>query len=449
MIKFILCFPFFILVQGLSAQSDSKTSQRKLFSLTPGNFTQSEFRDQIGESIWHSSSISISDFPKDPFIAVSVVWNSPQWSPKDSIKLILFKNKLEVGNINIEPDPHATSGEGRQISQLYFLNAEEDSFIVSLKGGDIAGGVDVHLYYPGKTEKDAKPGLVENMGSLACPCAPPIIKSRSFWCPDGNCKPATSTTKVTHLIVHHSAGTNSSSDWAAVVRSIWDFHVNVNLWSDIGYNWLIDPNGVIYEGRGDNILGAHFCGTNTGTTGVCVMGNFMTIAPSAAAVNSLKELFAWKACEAGVAPLGAAYHPSSGKTLHVISGHRDGCSTSCPGDLLYPLLPALRDSTNRFILNQCSPLTNKSSISSPGLIVKVAPNPAKESVHLSIEGEPYGSLSICVLDSFGRPISAVKSFEKVEYATQEHLVLNKLHPGIYLVRVAHESGINYVRLLIL
>ncbi|MFN7929681.1 MAG: hypothetical protein U0Y68_17395 [Blastocatellia bacterium] len=52
-----------------------------------------------------------------------------------------------------------------------------------------------------------------------------------------------------HLLVHHTANANTATDWAAVVRAIWSFHIFTNGWSDIGYNYLIDPN-VIYEGAG-------------------------------------------------------------------------------------------------------------------------------------------------------------------------------------------------------
>ncbi|MBK8668457.1 MAG: N-acetylmuramoyl-L-alanine amidase [Saprospiraceae bacterium] len=75
-----------------------------------------------------------------------------------------------------------------------------------------------------------------------------------------------------------------------MVASIFDFHVNTNGWQDIGYNWLIDPNGVLYEGRGggENVRGAHMCGYNNNTLGVCVMGNFVSLIPSDTAIISLK-----------------------------------------------------------------------------------------------------------------------------------------------------------------
>jgi hypothetical protein len=179
------------------------------------------------------------------------------------------------------------------------------------------------------------------------------------WCPSGDC-PEDATpafTDVTHLIVHHSAGSNSASDWAAVVRSIYDFHVFSNGWDDIGYNWLVDPNGVIYQGRGDNVRGAHFCGTNSNTMGVCMMGDFTSVLPATAAVSSLEDLLAWKVCDIGVTADGTALHNGSGQNLMHISGHRDGCSTACPGDLFYPTLSDVRDSVKWLIDTECNDLT--------------------------------------------------------------------------------------------
>ena len=91
------------------------------------------------------------------------------------------------------------------------------------------------------------------------------------------------------MVVHHSAGANEARDWAAVMRSIWVLHVAGNGWNDIGYNFLIDPNGVIYEGRagGDGVIGAHFSGVNTGTMGVSMVGTFSSQAPTGARTEAV------------------------------------------------------------------------------------------------------------------------------------------------------------------
>jgi len=103
---------------------------------------------------------------------------------------------------------------------------------------------------------------------------------------------------------------------------------------------LIDPDGVIYEGRagGDNVLGAHFSSVNAGTMGVSMIGTFTDVTPAEKALTSLRRILAWKASQRAIDPLGQSRHTASGLELNNISGHRDGPSpTECPGDALYSL----------------------------------------------------------------------------------------------------------------
>lgn len=180
----------------------------------------------------------------------------------------------------------------------------------------------------------------------------PAFATRTEWgCPWGQTSgPNTLTPTVpTHLIVHHSFSPgNDITDWAAAVRGVWNYHVNSNGWSDIGYNWLIDPKGVIYQGRAwvdtnDNTQGAHFCGYNGRTMGVCMLGDFNSITPTDAALRSLVRLLAYRAFRNSINPRGVSFHQGSSRTLNNISGHRDGCSTDCPGNVLYAQLPTLRN----------------------------------------------------------------------------------------------------------
>jgi N-acetylmuramoyl-L-alanine amidase len=178
---------------------------------------------------------------------------------------------------------------------------------------------------------------------------PPVVTRTEWECPDGQITThgSLSYTTVTHLIVHHTAmGVEEpSSDWPALVRSIWNFHVFERGWADISYNYLIDPNGVIYEGRsgGDNVMGAHFSGVNAGTMAVALLGDFTAESPTTDALNGLKEILAWKCDQCGLAPEGRSRHEASQLILNTISGHRDGPkATECPGEALYLLLPAIR-----------------------------------------------------------------------------------------------------------
>lgn len=179
------------------------------------------------------------------------------------------------------------------------------------------------------------------------------IIPRAEWGCGPECAPRAAPVfaNVTHLVVHHSAGANQASNWAAVVRSIWVLHVQGNGWNDIGYNYLIDPNGAVYEGRagGDGVIGAHFSGVNTGTMGVCLMGTYGATPPTQPALDSLRRLLVWQSAKWKLDPSGQSLHRSSNLILNTISGHRDaGLSpnasgaTECPGNALYTYLPDLR-----------------------------------------------------------------------------------------------------------
>ena len=82
------------------------------------------------------------------------------------------------------------------------------------------------------------------------------------------------------------------------MRAIEVYHVKSNGWNDIGYNFLVDRYGTVYEGRyggiDRNVIGAYARGFNTGSTGVAVIGTFGTAAIPAAAETSLEKLLAWR-----------------------------------------------------------------------------------------------------------------------------------------------------------
>lgn len=163
---------------------------------------------------------------------------------------------------------------------------------------------------------------------------------------------------VNNIILHHSATSNTVSDYINLVRSIYTYHTQVNGWSDIGYNYLIAPDGVIYAGRdpgllmaNDEVMGAHFCASNSGTLGICLLGTYTSGQPTEAAIISLEKLLAWKMVKDSLPPFGTHAHPLN-QLLGVVAGHRDGCATTCPGDGVYELLQAVREGSNT-LLESC------------------------------------------------------------------------------------------------
>ncbi|NWJ98480.1 MAG: N-acetylmuramoyl-L-alanine amidase [Chloroflexi bacterium] len=146
------------------------------------------------------------------------------------------------------------------------------------------------------------------------------------------------------MIVHHSETTNTyNGDPAVDVRGIYYYHALTKGWGDIGYNYLIDWKGNIYEGRygGDDVVGGHAYQYNYGSIGVCLIGSFMGAAPTTAQTNALVQLLSWKARVKSIDPM-AKIHFVDRDNVACISGHRDVIGTSCPGDTMYPLLPSIR-----------------------------------------------------------------------------------------------------------
>ncbi len=216
----------------------------------------------------------------------------------------------------------------------------------------------------------------------------------------------------------------------------WDFHVNTNGWADIGYNWLIDPNGLVYEGRGDNVLGAHFCGTNSRTMGVCVIGDFTNVVPTQAALDQLRNLLAWKACNINADPLSTLLHTGSGLTLNRISGHRDGvCSTACPGNMLYPLLPNIRQNVANHIAQVCSVSDAEEAVLREEHL-HIFPNPAQDIIRMEAEGMTGQAWLELVQAGSG---AVLQRLLQPEAAAFEISVVG-LPAGLYWVRLNAASG---------
>jgi len=301
---------------------------------------------------WQSGAQQLDSLqPSDGLLSYYLTWEGPK-VPRLSIRFSAGTGSGWMPWQQLEPFSH---NPGKRISRLYFAGPATRAYELRVRDPQLQK-LSIYFYHPGK---HGAPALqkAEPQAGRACPCPLPERATREAWCPNNECPPNPDplSTDVTHLIVHHSDTPNSSDDWPAVVRAIWNFHVNGNGWSDIGYNYLIDPTGLVYEGRGNDVLGAHFCGQNTNTLGVCLLGDFTDRVPSLEARLALAELLAWKTCAIGADPLDTAFHAPSGLNLPRISGHRDGCATSCPGDRFYPLLPDIRTYVSDWITSGCDP----------------------------------------------------------------------------------------------
>jgi hypothetical protein len=187
---------------------------------------------------------------------------------------------------------------------------------------------------------------------------PPAIVRRAGWGADESWRRGDPeyAAEVRMAFVHHTVTGNaySCSESAAIVRAIYAYHARTLGWSDIGYNFLVDRCGLVFEGRAGGmrkpVIGAHVRGFNTGSVGVSVIGTYSDVGASASALYALRRVLAWRLDIAHVDPTGDAFMIARGADgfrdgqlvrFRAVSGHRDGGQTSCPGSALYRQIPAV------------------------------------------------------------------------------------------------------------
>ncbi|WP_231157804.1 MULTISPECIES: peptidoglycan recognition protein [unclassified Streptomyces] len=193
----------------------------------------------------------------------------------------------------------------------------------------------------------------------------PPVTSRAGWGADESKSPDPSeyNADVKAVFVHHTDGANDydCAESASLVRGIYAYHTQVNKWNDVGYNFLVDKCGTVFEGRKGGIdrpvLGAHTYGFNRESAGVAVLGEYGTTAASDAALAAVARVSAWKLGQYGADPSGSVqltagatqknyfgtnFTSGTAYPFKRVSAHRDGFLTQCPGDALYAQLPTVR-----------------------------------------------------------------------------------------------------------
>ena len=241
------------------------------------------------------------------------------------------------------------AAEGRRVVRAgttpYVVDGDQTQVRV-LSRSRLAPAVKVTVVDPGTSSADATVGTAV-AGSAGAAAARPTILTRAQWGADESMRKGSVGYGQAHIaFVHHTDGTNSytSSQVPAIIRGIYDYHVNGQGWNDIGYNFLVDRFGRTWEGRYGGVdkavVGAHTMNYNSWSFGVAGMGNFTSTAPSSAMMTAFERLIAWKFTLHGNPAYGTVY--ARDKYFNRISGHRDGYPTSCPGQALYNRLPTIR-----------------------------------------------------------------------------------------------------------
>jgi hypothetical protein len=249
---------------------------------------------------------------------------------------------------------------------------------------------------------------------------------------------------ISHAIVHHTAMTNNPPNPPQELRSIWQLHVYGNGWSDIGYNFLIDQYGNIYQGRynpqldATDVQGAHATSANSKSVGISVLGNFSPEGggiPDPRALRSLEKIIAWRFGQRSLNPLEtASINTNLGgpRVVSRISGHRDVGSTECPGESLYVLLPGIR--TNVAALLAGTGILDEQEPTGIAL-EQNWPNPFNLTTSIRYQISDFGYLKLAVYDMLGREVAV--------------LVNERKNPGVYSATwdaAGMASGVYFYRL---
>ena len=190
----------------------------------------------------------------------------------------------------------------------------------------------------------------------------PTILPRSAWGADEKLRKGRPVLapRIRAIVIHHTATPNgyAADQVPSVIRALYLYQVRGNGLSDLGYNYLLDAQGRIYEGRyggvDRNVVGAHTAGFNTGTVGVALIGNFTSATPPTKELRALDSLLAWRLDLAHVDPRSRVTLTSEGNDRYAkgravqfsaIFPHRDAGPADCPGDGVVAKLGAIRTAT--------------------------------------------------------------------------------------------------------
>ena len=280
-----------------------------------------------------------------PFLGLGITWDGP-----DRVRVRTSTDGTAwTAWTDLHADPHGRDGARPLRSALTTADAAVRWVEVAVPRapGETVDALTVAFVSPGDTP------TADRAAALG-PDRPAVVSRTAWGCPDGQASPTWTPQpiEVSHIAVHHTAGGGTWSDYAAYVRLVWDLHTHSNGWGDIGYNYLVDPDGVVYEGRAGGSLtvdvqGAHALGSVPGTSanpysmGVGMIGTYTSGVPSPEATASLVALAAWKVGQKGLDAEATTPMPSIGP-VPVLFGHRDVSSTECPGTQLYGQMSALR-----------------------------------------------------------------------------------------------------------
>ncbi|MFD7613629.1 N-acetylmuramoyl-L-alanine amidase [Streptomyces sp. NPDC059828] len=306
-----------------------------------------------------------------PFSLLGLTWDDPTAQLDGTVKVRTRDSRTGAWSAwrALEAEIRAPESAGAALrgGTAPLWTGAADGVQLRAQGDALPRGLRLELVDPGPVAGGAAAALPPSAAPPAAPdarvraTAPrPAVAPRSGWGADESLvKEPPKYNKTTKAVfVHHTAGTNNytCAQSPSIIRAIFRYHVVGQGWNDIGYHFLVDKCGKIFEGRAGGIdkpiQGAHTLGLNVDTSSVSVLGDYMTAGATAAARRAVAWVAAWKLGLYKQDPAGSVtltvstdngkYRAGQRVSLRRISGHRDGSATDCPGDKLYANLPEIR-----------------------------------------------------------------------------------------------------------
>ena len=326
------------------------------------------------------------------FNLVGVTWDAASVKSTDVEVLVRVReagtwSEWQVLAANEDgPDANTTEGQASRhragTSPLLTGMADGVQVRVDTADGIAPAGLQVSLIDPGTSPGDAALDAAMPAAMASADTTAPAMVTRAQWGADESlAKPTLRNATLKVMFVHHTATSNTYSGTAAAaaqIRAIYAYHAKVNGWYDIGYNFLVDNAGTIFEGRKHSIdelvMGAHTEGFNTDTMGVSALGNYDIAAPPAAMMNSIARVAAWKLGPQGVNPSGQTTLTSAGGasnrypagtpvTVNRVAPHGEVGKTACAGRYLNAQMAAIRSTASSLVSQY--PLSMSSETATP------------------------------------------------------------------------------------
>lgn len=325
-----------------------------------------------------------------------------------------------------------------QYSLFFFQNSDQFPFIAIHR---LKMHVISLMDFPQPTALPRK--RTRTLSSSSCDSIAPYIGREAWRAPDAAAHHPSGCSSpqyapITHLVVHHSTTENQSPNWAATVLALWYYDNKVLERCDIGYNWLIDPEGNLYEGHrgGYQAIGDHLCLSSQSTVGICMLGTYDDQSPTPQALSSLRNLASWHVCNAQLdlnqsTPWVVAPHLELPRifTTELLS-----CSQACPPTKLTQLLPSLIDVVGVEDLVSSAPIT-------------IFPNPSAGDFRVSFHGSYTQTATLSVWNLRGRMVHQ-QAWPLLPGENVCALSLRGVSTGLYVVKLQTQQGVAVQRVLI-